>query len=919
MKGILNSPGLIENNDNKSKDNSFLMLFCFACLKYPEYSILINSKNEVVLRHNCIGDKTVDNQLLENNIKNPFFNKKCEYCDMGCCNICLKCGLNICDNCLKDHESSYLLISKDIEEMKEKLVVPIIDRQFYCNKHLLKFSKFCPICKVDLCKQCLIEHIHINCYDLLNKELDPNKFAPKEYSGVNVSLYNLSKNSKYFYSCYIDGLSNKKITYNMILNLHLIQKINSYINLNSKATPKKKAKERIIKNDIPNIPKSCLMHESYGDLKFNEEYKQLIMDAQFGNIKYYHILLDIKNFYIKEKKYNNNSLFLVETLYLNSLSFHIKQTKQTIVNLVKSIESNDFKFYCTNYIEKIDKMKLKINMIELNIKSLNQSIIDINYKLEYELRRKTGNLIAEKIIKEYFDDLEPIIKTEYILSLSIENLQEKISTYSKIEDKIKKDKYMEILKKKLKKALAFLNQIASNKDQLISSENYDINELKNENILIQFKNKNNQEKEIHKAIILNLFFILRKKLNDKMNYSIHNETIKLKSFVAEEISKLENGNENGNGLIENKNSINTINNLNNVNIKNNNDFGLNNINKDNIINSEKLKINKLCKNTFKFINNIKEKFEIIPLFKENDKFFEKLELNSNEVMQDTNLIEFNNTLEKINKSYKIDSIISIYNAFNLFIDGKKSGILIDKNNFRNSANIEQCLNKLYDDNAKIDEDLDYLLNKILNSIDDNFESLYEMKSEFLNSIDNYGNYFDTEEILKLLKINLPLKPLEIVKKLKYDKSDITSIENCYYFTQICGYLIVEECIIHLNKIKDKINNLNIQELFRKNIINNSLINQMKTQLFIDTRKDLFSQVWTDIKNEEKYIKNNEELNTKIKKYVSENEKEKFQRDLIDLISSNIKQINIDENDPQNLFLKSFMLQNDLYLDNDFLC
>jgi hypothetical protein len=230
-------------------------------------------------------------------------------------------------------------------------------------------------------------------------------------------------------------------------------------------------------------------------------------------------------------------------------------------------------------------MKLKINMIELNIKSLNQSIIDINYKLDYELRRKTGNLIAEKIIKEYFDDLEPIIKTEYILSLSIENLQEKISTYSKIEDKIKRDKYMEILKKKLKKALAFLNQIASNKDQLISSENYDINELKNENKLIQFKNKNNQEKEIHKAIILNLFFILRKKLNDKMNYSIHNETIKLKSFVAEEISKLENGNENGKGLIENKNSINTINNLNNVNIKNNNDFGLNNINKDNIINT----------------------------------------------------------------------------------------------------------------------------------------------------------------------------------------------------------------------------------------------------------------------------------------------------------------------------------------------
>ena len=914
MKGTLNSQGLAEKNDNKSHDNSFLMLFCFTCLKYPEYSILINSKNEVLLRHTCIGDNTVENKLSENNTKNPCFIKKCEYCDLECCNICLKCGLNVCDNCSKDHESSYLLIDKDFEEMKEKLVIRIIDRQFYCNKHLLKFSKFCPICKVDLCNQCLKEHIHINCYDLLNKKLDSKNFAPKEYSGVNLSLYNLSKITKYFYSCYIDGFMNEKITYNMILNLHLIQKINSYINLNSITSPKKKAKGRVIENNVPNIPKSFLMHESYGDLKFNEEYKQLIMEAQFGNIKYYHILLDIKNFYIKENKYQNNSLFLVETQYLNSLSFHIKQTKQTIVNLVKSIESNDFKFYCTNYIGKIDKMKLKINMIELNIKSLNQSIIDFNYKLDYELRRKTGNLIAEKIIKEFFDDLEPIKQTEYILSLSIENIQENINKYSKIKDTIIKDKYMEILKKKLKKALALLNQIASNKYQLISGENYDIKELKNENILIQFKNKNNEEKEIHKAIILNLFFILRKKLNDKMNYSIHNETIKLKSLVAEEISKLENGN----GLIGNKNSVYTFNNLNNVNNNNNNEFGLDNIGKDNIINVENLKMNKLCKNTFKFIKIIKEKFEIIPLFKENVNLFEKLELNSNEVMQDTSLMEFNNILEKINKSYKVDSIISIYNAFNLFIDGKKSEILIDKNNYRNSSNIEQCLNKLYDD-AKIDEDLNYLLKKILTSIDDNFESLYEMKSEFLKSIENYGNYFTVDEILELLKISLPLKPLETVKKLKYDKSNIKSIENCYYFSQICGYLIVEECITHLNKIKDKLNNLNIQELFRKNIIKNNLINKLKTQLFLDNRKDLFSQVWTDIKSEENYIKNNEELNKKIKKYVSENEKEKFQRDLIDLISGNIKQINIDENDPQNLFLKPFMLQNDLYLDNDFLC
>jgi len=911
MKENLSSKELFEKNDNKSNDNSFLMLFCFTCLKYPNYSILMSSKNGVLLRHTCIDDKIVENILLENEIKNPSINKKCEYCNMGCCNICLKCGLNICDNCLKEHESSYLLIGKDIKEMKGKLVVPIMDRQFYCNNHLLKFSKFCPICKVNLCNQCIIEHIHTNCYDLLNKELDPKYFGPKEYSGLNKSLYNLSKYSKYFYSCYIDGVKKEKITYNMILNLHLIQKINSYIDSNSKKATKKKSKERIIiKNDIPDIPNSCLMNESYGDFKFSEEYKKLIMDAQSGNIKRYHILLDIKNYYINEKKYINNSLFLVETLYLNSLQSRIKQTKQTIANLVKSIESNDFKYYCTSYIGKIDKMNLKINMIELNIKSLNQSIIDINYKLDYELRRKTGNLIAEKIINEYFEDLEPIKQTEFILSLSIEDIQKKINKYSNIKDK---DKYLDILKIKLNNALKLLNQIASDKIQLINSDNYDTKKLVDENTLIQFKNKNNEDKEIHKAIVLNLFFILRRKLNEKMNYSIHNETIKLKSLVAEEISKLENGN----GLIEKKINGNSINNLNNVNINNNNEFGLNNSDRESITKEENLKINKLCKHTFKFINRIKEKFETIPLFKEDDKLFKNLELKPNEVVQDTNLMEFYNILEEINKSYNVESIISIYNAFNLFIDGKKSGILNDKNNYRNSVNMKECLDKLCDDDIEIGEDLNYLFEKISTSIADTFDYFYEIKSEFLNSIENYGNFFTVEEILKILKISLPLKPLEAIKKLNYEQEEIKGLETCYYFSQICGYLIVEECISHLKKIKNKINNLNIQELIKKNIIKNKLVNKVKNQIFLDNRKDLFSQVWNDIKIEENYIKNNEELNTKIKKYVIENEKESFQSDLIDLISGNIKQINIDENDPQNLFLKPFMLQNDLYLDNNF--
>lgn len=38
MKNSKNSKNIFENNDDESNDNSFLKLFCYDCLRYPEYS-----------------------------------------------------------------------------------------------------------------------------------------------------------------------------------------------------------------------------------------------------------------------------------------------------------------------------------------------------------------------------------------------------------------------------------------------------------------------------------------------------------------------------------------------------------------------------------------------------------------------------------------------------------------------------------------------------------------------------------------------------------------------------------------------------------------------------------------------------------------------------------------------------------------
>lgn len=74
---------------------------------------------------------------------------------------------------------------------------------------------------------------------------------------------------------------------------------------------------------------------------------------------------------------------------------------------------------------------------------------------------------------------------------------------------------------------------------------------------------------------------------------------------------------------------------------------------------------------------------------------------------------------------------------------------------------------------------------------------------------------------------------------------------------------------------------------------------------------MLSEVWGEINKSTKIIDGNDELNNKILNYVEKNNKTKFQKDLVSLIKPEINSINMGLNDPQNIFLKPFMKQNDL--------
>lgn len=68
-----------------------------------------------------------------------------------------------------------------------------------------------------------------------------------------------------------------------------------------------------------------------------------------------------------------------------------------------------------------------------------------------------------------------------------------------------------------------------------------------------------------------------------------------------------------------------------------------------------------------------------------------------------------------------------------------------------------------------------------------------------------------------------------------------------------------------------------------------------------------------LKSESNFIENSI-VNAEIKSYVNKNDITIFIRELSNLCSQLVKNINLKESNPQNIFLKPFMKQNNLYYE-----
>ena len=222
-------------------------------------------------------------------------------------------------------------------------------------------------------------------------------------------------------------------------------------------------------------------------------------------------------------------------------------------------------------------------------------------------------------------------------------------------------------------------------------------------------------------------------------------------------------------------------------------------------------------------------------------------------------------------------------------------------------------NELYELYEFKEDNISFFFTKINDSFNTNLELLRAMKNDCLISINNIANYFDLQNIFSEFKITLPFNPIDVIKQMTFINKlyKETTSEEIFFILQICRYFILEESISYLTIKKEKIDNLKIPELINKNKIKNNLINTIKSKIPENIKIDLLSQVWNNINNSTKIVEDNDKLNYYILNYVKKSNKAKFKEDLVFLIKDKIKGINLGVNDPQNLFLKPFMKQNNL--------
>ena len=491
------------------KKISYRQLFCQACMLIPHYSISIEQSGEIFINHKCI--KTNIKRNIKDLYNDLIIEKKCYVCNTNCDKICIKCSSFICNKCFEEHYNYYLIN----EEKTNEGLIDFFDNQFICKIHLQNFTYSCENCKINLCDKCLIYHKHINNLDLKTVKIKSTNFKIVEEKINHIiitdkkeSFSNLLLLLKLFKICFEENKSKNFYNRNIVLNYKYINHIKTFIDNDYQQNKNKSVliEDTINSEDNNNI----YLFDSFYSNNFLNYYKDLIEKVQSGNINSFYKLKEIKEFYENKKKIKKYYFYISNISFYNlSLKNSSERLKNNILFLQNSIKSINLNFMMNKIYKMYFEIKLEIDVLKFDYNQLKKICLELDRKMNDNIKRKIFNLLTEKIFDKYFDNINTIEKSEYLICLSIQLLKKEIKKIDSLDNIDEKNQNYKIeLKEKLKKALLLLNEKTKSDINNINNNNITFEENSN-NIL--FINKTNDKKEILKVILLNIFFLLRKK------------------------------------------------------------------------------------------------------------------------------------------------------------------------------------------------------------------------------------------------------------------------------------------------------------------------------------------------------------------------------------------------------------------------
>ena len=875
-----------QNNTDIKFDKEILEnIFCPKCLKFPEYSIKLSSKS-FSLKHSCLKGKMIEKPFAPKQ-ENSQLIFKCHYCLKNCVRMCINCKYTICEECFKEHNKQNLIqtiqIPSDDGEI-DILFMDIINCQYFCDAHLLKYEYYCPVCKINLCQSCNEEHMHINCDNLLSQNIQLNDIVESE----NDFFKNICSVANIFHSCYIQSLTNSKMTLNIFLNNILSKKIIEFIQ-EDKIPPK----EIEIKNDyLNNININSYICQKYDDDEFNKYYSNLISNASDGNISQYYKLNEIKKMYQSDKF---PKLFRIIN-FRNILRLKIENAISSFYLVEAEFNINDLNLTLSKCLKKIDELKLKNELNEYSLQLLHMFSLKMNYKLDFELRRKIGNILGKEILTKFHENLNSIKPTKYLYTLSNENIAEKLSKEmngNKSNSKDSNTKRFKDLKEKY--ILSLNNLIDKARDEI---DKFDIESSKSNRNVITFKNLNNNKEEIKKAIICNLFFYIKTKFDDEFNDQIHNKSHSINSLTVDTLRKVEHKEEEKN--MEDKDKSNSKDKKEKIGTQKNDQKGKEDQNQ--IITDN---INKTCQNKFIVIKKLNSEIKVEEQKMPSEPIY-NYSLDQDESIINSSVNEFAKILQEMKSSYLISFNISLFDSLNLYLDGKKAKII--EKEF-SSSNIKKLI-KECSENASEGNKLNEINNFCENfkeSLDSNLDFLFGYLKNTAEKLEEIAQYLDIKALLTKYKISQPLSPKKEMKKIQM--SNFNRTEEKYCLILVFSYFYVISNIKALNKIKNNFEQINLEEVTKINIIKENLISKyVKDTIKLD--EDITPDVWNKVKNCKKFV-DDEAMNKLIVNYVNGKQKEDYKNDLFNLLKSFITNINLNSRDPQNIILDSFMRQENL--------